>query len=160
MTRVDELRSGDQMWSPVGRWETVTAVEHLASGIMVRLATDKTRDGYAWTLRASADIQALTSYQQRHVRTVAVEETKRGIVAVLSDPTYTSYCWDDESITLAQATYTRAEGWTVADHKGDSTVHTETCASKAAARSAIIRAARAHAKGLGVKYRGRVGGVA
>lgn len=158
MTRVDELRPGDQMWSPVGRWETITDVAGLGSGLQ-HIHTMSTKDGYAWTLPGAREVQAMTGADLRHIRTVSVEEGGGGdIIAVLSDPAYAAWHWDDGSVILAQATHKRGEGWTVADRPGDGTgVVATTYDSKAAARSAIIRAARAHARGLGVKYRGRVG---
>jgi hypothetical protein len=158
MTRIDELRAGDQMFSPAGRWETITAFEDTPA-VLIRIRTDRTGD-YAWLLSGSLEVLALTPANLRATtRTVAVEETKSGIVAVLSSPSYTSYCWDDGSLTLAMAQQKRGEGWEFTDWPGGGELVVTTLPSKAAARSAIVRAARAHARGLGVKYRGRVGGV-
>lgn len=158
MTRVAELQPDDQMWSPAGRWETVTSTEYLDGRGLIAVHTNKTVDGYGWILTCTTDLPVMSAVELRHQRSVAVEATPGGdLIAVLSDPAYNAWHWDDGSVTLAQASHKRGEGWTIADHLGTGNVQTTTYANKAEARSAIVRAAKAHAKGLGVRYRGRVG---
>lgn len=146
MIRVDELKVGDQVWTPAARWETVADLDDAAW--LVRVFADRTGPAYSWSLPRHRELPGLPVAIAQADPAVRVESTLRGLVAFVGTDTYieglTSY-------VLAEATpLGRGEGWEVRDRPAGGELARLQVPGKPEALTAIKKAARAHAAALGL----------
>lgn len=143
VSQVDALMTGDQVFTAAGRWETVTRLERTDPyACSTRVFTDVTGPDYAWSLPNRCELPTLRSWHVR--RTPMVQVDTRHVVAFVA-PT-NDYAYSPDAPVLATAYWAgRGQGWDVVDAPGADPVRV---ATKAAAVSAVRRAARKHAKAL------------
>jgi hypothetical protein len=154
--RVDELGAGDQWLTPAVRWETVTGVaEPFDGSYWVQVFTDKLAEGYAWSLPRRTEVHAVSGSDLATVRTVTVRETRTHVWAELT-ATRDWYFRDHDrgAVSLVNAHQLgQGQGWQILNHPDGGALVSTTAQSKTAARSAVKRAARHHAKALNVPFR-------
>lgn len=151
--RVDDLNAGDQIWSPAGRWEIVTSVSPSSDPWLMRVVTDRTGSGYAWPLDCYRKVETVRARHLRETPSVRVWDHQREIVAWVGTGEYLYRT----ALTLAQAfPRGRGLGWEVRDRPDGGELRVTGAPSKAAAAVLVRKAARAHAKALGLPL--QVGG--
>jgi len=151
MARVGELNVGDQWFTPAGRWETVTDVDPGLTGLTVRVATDRLPASYTWSLWASREVSAVPAGEVMQ-RSVVVNQTRGHIWADLTADA-SGLGRDRGSVGLVGAHHLGpGQGWQVVDTPGGGEQVVSSVDSKAAARTAVTRAAQAHATSLGVPF--------
>ncbi len=141
---VDELGVGSRWWTPAGRWETVTGITH-DGGYTSRVETAELAAGHAWSMSKYRIVASISAY-----------ELPRQVVVCMTHSTITAYITSGGSHEhdLAQATAVRGSGWLLWDRPTGGDTVQEQIASKASARSAIVRRAKAHAKALKLPFGG------
>ena len=157
--RADDLYSRWTFRSPAGRWETVVAVDH-DERPWTRVWTDKTGPDWAWRFLSSTKLEAAgplgggQNDPQPEVRIVDLSVGRGGqMVAVV---TQRNVQWPSfgDGASLATAYHEGAgKGWKVVDRPGGGAAVETQHSSKATARTALLRAARAHAKALKIPVR-------
>lgn len=145
--RVDELDVGTQWWTPANRWETATKITTDA-GWAVRIETDAVAAGYSWSLPGNRVVASVSMVYLSDMRRVVVSESSSFVTAEL----VTGYGRGDH--ILAQAIAIRGKGWHMNERPDGGDVVQSLIKSKAAARTAVTRAAKRHAKALGVTFGG------
>lgn len=146
--RIDDLRAGDQVFSPAGRWETVWSVVFEPSSYLVRLYTDRTGSDYSWTLERHQELTTVTAARVRVIPTVRVRNSSHNVVAYIATD---DFLRGFGMVTLADASpLGRGRGWEIRDRPTGGEITVTVVASKAAAVSLVRAAARAHAKALGL----------
>lgn len=150
-----KLDAGWRFMSPVNRWETVERVEQANEYAPVQVWTDKTGSAYSWSLPPWSRLDAVAPPWRPHgvpeIRVWEYEFARDApmFAVVTLDTVYRP----DTDHAVAQASYTREGGWKVTHRPdgGGEVVVIDCGRSKAKARTALQRAARVHAKALGVK---------
>lgn len=152
---IDSLYRDCQIWTPLGRWETITSIQDLDS-YRRRVTTDRCKPGYGWVFARWNKFDAIIPRGDRftpdpEIRLVDLQNaaTPRMVLVATSAgieiPDFGAY--------VAEAVYLgHGKGWQVNDRRGTGDLDTTCHTSKATARTAIRAAGRAHAKGLGVRY--------
>jgi hypothetical protein len=154
-SRVDELLTGDQIFTPAYRWETVIRLDRGETySASTRVFTDRTGEGYGWSLANWHELPTLRSWQIRGTATVRVDSTRHRVVAFVG--TGESEYWylgqRPAMTVLAEATPAgRGQGWDVVNRPDGGDPVRVRVGSTAAALSAVKRAARVHAKALGLR---------
>lgn len=152
---VEDLYVGARFFSPAARWETVTRVDdggHLS--FKSRVWTDKTGPDYAWRLYDEEKVDAVMPRPEYFpvVPEVRVIDLAHSMAAVV---TCQHVEVPDFRMSLVSAQHLgKGRGWQVLDWPGDgdgmvTTEHPD----KPKARTALMAAARVHAKALGLKVR-------
>ena len=149
--RVDTLNVGDQFFSPARRWETVTRIADAERySTWTRVFTDVTGAGYAWKLADFREVPVLRAWQRRGTPMVRVDDSRRFVTAFVGTAEQ-RYGFTADAPVLAEARQLgRGQGWQVTDRPAGGDVVITQVAGKAAALSAVRRAAKAHAKALGL----------
>lgn len=145
--RVDALRVGDQVFTPAYRWETVTRLDQGDRySRATRVFTDHTGPEYAWRLANHHTLPILPASLVSAVPSVRVEASRDRVVAFVGADERPS------ATVLAEAVYLgRGNGWRVNDRPNGLDLVTSVVARKDLALSRVRRAARAHAKALGLR---------
>lgn len=156
-----ELDTGWHFRSPIDRWETVSRVEIEGSAqypVAVRVWTDQTGPDYAWRLSYRDRVHAVpptAEYvaQQPEIRLVDLPRDSFSGGRYIAVLTFRAVAVPDFIYTLVRAEHVAAGGWAVCDRPagGDEVVTRHP--TKAHARTAVRRAARVHAKALGIPVR-------
>ena len=146
--RVDTLNPGDQFFSPARRWETVTRLDG-SDPCRTRVFTDVTGAGYAWTLANFREVPVLPAWQRRGTPMVRVDDFRQFVTAFVG--TAEQRYFTAGSPVLAEGRQLgRGQGWEVTDRPAGGDLVITRVPGKAAALSAVRRAAKAHAKALGL----------
>lgn len=152
---IDKLYRDCQIWTPLGRWETITSIEDIDT-VRRKVTTDRCSQGYAWTFARWQEFDAIIPRGERfvpdpEVRLVDLQNAatpRMVLVATAAQIEIPDFC-----TYVAEAVYLgHGQGWDVRDRRGSGELFTAHCTSKAAARTLMRSAGRAHAKGLGVRY--------
>lgn len=147
--RAEELRPDDQIFTPAGRWETVTAVVPGTFRMEIRTMTG--RRSCAWRFHTHAKVPVLRSWRRPEAPTVRLSEVNNGgyreiLAGVAANDRRTAVI---DGYHLVSARWQgRGRGWVVYDYIGDTTATMGV--SKAVALSEVKRLARQHAKALGL----------
>nr|MDT0660814.1 hypothetical protein [Micromonospora sp. DSM 115978] len=152
---VGDLDVGWVFRSPIDRLETVTCRAAVASqSWMVRIWTDRTGSDYSWVLPRGEVVEALPRRPDRGRPEIRIIDRPRSggwpglITAELTWSSTRRPSYDIDRV-LVEAAPADGSGWTVADHPGGGDLAVSRHDTKAKARTALLRAARAHAKALG-----------
>ena len=147
--RADDIYVGDEIFTPAGRWETVTEVVNETWRVVLR--TGSGRRAFTWRFNAYATLPVLREYHRPEDVAVRLWEARGGdlrevIAAVAEGATSLAVINGHE---LARATWQgRGCGWGVWDSAADATVALGV--SKAEAVAEVKRLARQYAKALGL----------
>jgi hypothetical protein len=147
--RAEDIYTNDQVFTPAGRWETVTGVDHLTGRVDVRTAVG--RRECTWRFRSYTKVPVLRSWRTPERPVVRLSETSGGsfrevLAAVAANDRRTAAI---DGHHLAYARWQgRGCGWAVYDLTTDATVTLGV--SKAEAVAEVKRLARQHAKALGL----------
>lgn len=151
--RAEQLAPGWQFFSQMHRWETVERVEQANEYAPVRVWTDKTGPAYSWLIPRHRQLDAVAPPRRPHgtpeIRIVEYGYDRAApMYAVLTVDT--AYHAENKD-PVAEAHYSRENGWKVTHRPAGGDLVVIDCDSKAKARTALRAAARQHAKALGVK---------
>jgi hypothetical protein len=153
--RAEDLGRGWLLRSPLDRVETVTRVERDASYGPLRVWTAETGD-HPWLYWHAAKVDAVRPLQrlrgEPEIRIVEHSGRDGPMYAVATSSTVHSPV-RDSAAALVEAVYSKSTGWTVAHRPDGGDVVTVACESKAKARTALMAAARQHAKALKIPVR-------
>lgn len=150
----ENLVPGWQIRSRFERWETVTRVAHHERLNVVHVWTDKTGSDYCWTYLRWEKVTAHKPVPAADgIPEVRVIESDRPDGPMCAVATLSTILRPDiyGGVTLVSAnTAGRSHGWKVAHWSNGAELVIEEGLTKAKARTAVNRAARAHARALGV----------
>lgn len=148
----DDLSKGWRLRSRLDRVEVVERVERTEGYLAIKVWTDQTGPDYFWVYPRWEKVTATPPEPPTHGDPeIRVIESWRGDGPMYAVATRSAILRPDTFNALVTATTAgRSQPWKVTEWRGDTPDITE-FPSKAAARSALRRAARAHARALGVK---------
>lgn len=155
--RVADLDIGDMVFTPAQRWETVTHIaDDEASVTHRRVFTDHTGESYSWHWWTLTTIRRVPAWEIEANPAVRVQDwtyLRRGhLTAAVSAYQRSGY---DAGNTLVTAEYNGpGQGWSVIDHPAGGPAVVTTTDTKAKAVTVLNRAARTHAKALGLPFIG------
>jgi hypothetical protein len=154
---VEDLYQGWRFRTPMGRWETVTRVEQETKYSPVRIWTDKTGPEYSWKLNRWTKVKATPpDYDNPGEPEIRIIEHTYSREAPMWAVLTSSHIRNaDTETVLVQAGYAGAgKGWTIVHYpNGGNEQAVEHADSKAKARTALMAAARQHAKALKIRVR-------
>ncbi len=158
---VDDLYEGWRFRTPFGRWELVTKVERSKSGYgNLLIWTQETGELEPWSMPGYRKVTGHPPEQgwggTPEIRVIEFGYARDAPIYVVAttDANHAADITGDNGV-LAQASYTREEGWTVARRtmRFEDERQAISCSSKAKARTEIKRIARDYAKRMGVQMR-------
>jgi hypothetical protein len=144
---VKEFDVGGQVFTPAGRWETITDLDGGATSLLVQVFTDRA----AWQWWGSDRLPYMPDYRVTSPAAVRVFETAHSF-EVSVGAARTNY---GRGHVLLGAYHVRGTGWQIQDRPaGVGELEHLVLPSKARARTEVNRRARAHAKRLGIPLDG------
>jgi hypothetical protein len=146
------LNIGDQILSPAGRWETIEHVDNIGKpGGGVRIWTDATGNGYSWRFTSWHRLR-FVERKYAEPRVVKIFETPEQIIAALAGER--DLVWPSDSVIVVDARKHAGGSWEVTDRPGGGEPVVQPFPRRGSARAAVRRAARLHAKAIGVPVAG------
>jgi hypothetical protein len=147
--RADSIRPGDEVFTPAGRWETVTGVDRDSWRIALHTACG--RRSFTWRFGGHTTLPVLRSWPRPEAVAVRLWEANgaglREVIAAVASRATSAAVIDGHHLVHARW-QGRGRGWAVYDLVTDETVTLGV--SKAEAFAEVKRLARVHAKALGM----------
>lgn len=147
--RADDIYAGDEIFTPAGRWETVTEVVNETWRVVLRTTTG--RKSFTWRFNSYVTLPVLREWHRPEDVAVRLWEARGGdlreVLAAVADRSTSAAVINGHH--LAQAQWSgRGCGWAVWDLVADAAVALGV--SKAEAVAEVKRLARQYAKDLGL----------